>query len=81
MADSPDNSKKEETTCCSSGHGRGGRCCCSKALKVLILVLLGGIIGFLMGSHGSYGRHGWRHHCCDYSMSSVAPTPGKASSK
>jgi hypothetical protein len=71
MADTEDTSKKENKPRCSGGPGCGSRCCGSKALMVLILVLLGGIIGYLMGSHGSYGRHGWHHkHGCQMSMGS-----------
>ena len=71
MAETEDTSKKEIKPRCSDGPSCGSRCCGSKALMVLILVLLGGIIGYLMGSHGSYGRHGWHHkYGCQMSMGS-----------
>jgi len=69
--------EKEGKSCCSNGHG----CCGSKRLLVLVLVLLAGIIGYLMGSHGSYGRHGWHHHgygCPISMMGSSAPDKAPA---
>lgn len=46
--------KKEE---CKTGCG----CCCGKAIKALVLLLLGGVIGFLMG------RSGWHRGYCPLS--------------
>jgi hypothetical protein len=45
------------------------KCGCGawKALLVLILFLLGGVIGYLMGSHGGFCRHRW-HHLKGYPM-------------
>ena len=30
-------------------HSRGHHCCCGKAIAALVLLLLGGVIGYLMG--------------------------------
>ena len=44
----------KEETCC-----RPTKCCCGpKILAVAVLLLLGGIIGYLMGTRGGYYYHG-----------------------
>lgn len=61
---------KTEEKCCSKG-GCGGHCGCgAKMILAVVLLLLGGIIGYLMGSH--CGLH--RGMGCPYSMSIPAPT-------
>ncbi len=46
-------SNKEEG-CCSSGSGK---CCCyGKAVKALILLLIGGVIGYFFGHCGGMRR-------------------------
>ena len=46
--------KQEEGKSCDSKHG----CCCGKAMLVVLLFLVGGIIGYLMG----------QRCCCHKSM-------------
>ena len=48
----PKQEGEHEKTCCSSGC----RCCCAKAIGALILLLLGGLIGYLAGHCGSVKR-------------------------
>ena len=48
--------KKEEGSCCSDkGNCGGGHCCGGKALGLLALLLVVGVIGFLIG-RGHCGR-------------------------
>lgn len=43
---------KSGKSCCSSGCG----CCGGKALKALILLLVGGVLGYLVGGHCAYRK-------------------------
>jgi hypothetical protein len=50
-SNSMEEAKKEGESCCSSsgGCGCGGCCVAGKALIALILLLIGGFIGYLLG--------------------------------
>ena len=77
MPDMQNNSTKEGKSCCSGGHG----CCGTKRLLVLVLVLLAGVIGYLIGTRGSYGWHRWHHGgygCPMGMMGTSAPSPAPA---
>lgn len=59
MESGQEETKKE---CCgkSGSGGEGGcrkSCCGAKALAVLLIFLVGGIVGYLMGSHCSSSRY------------------------
>ena len=75
MADMEDKAKKDDKSCCSSGRA----CCGAKTLMVLVIFLLGGIIGYLMGMHCSYGGQGWHHKGYGCPMAMMG-TPGQAPS-
>jgi len=70
--------KTEKESCCESGGSCGccgRRCCSGKAAFVLVLLLIGGLIGYGMGRcHGS-------HWACPYSSMGapmgVQPSPSK----
>ena len=59
----------EKGGCCSSGCG----CCGGRAVKALILLLVGGIIGYLIGGHCAYMHKG----ACPTAMSTPANPPQK----
>ena len=61
----------EETKRC--GHGSGHCCCSLKAIGAILLILIGWMVGFLMGSHGGFCGKGKRD--CDYSMSGMSGCP------
>jgi hypothetical protein len=69
-----ENDKKKEKdgeeSCCSSGHGCGG-CggCGCRAILAVLLLLVGGLIGYVMGTH--CGMH--RYMSCPMGMSIPAP--------
>ena len=47
-----ENEKKPEGSCCSNqGCGSCGCRCGVKLIAAVVLLLLGGVIGYLMGSH------------------------------
>lgn len=54
-----ENTPKKQDKSCNDGHG-----CCSGKMTGLTLVLLAGVIGYLVGSHGGYRHHGWHHGAC-----------------
>jgi hypothetical protein len=75
MPDSQDSPTNER-----AGHHCQHGCHGSRALSVFTLVLLSGIIGYLIGSHGSHGRRGWHHHgygCPMVMMGTPSQTPSK----
>jgi len=53
-----DKDKKIEGESCCSTKGCGSGCggCGSKMIMALVLLLLGGVIGYLMGAHCRMGR-------------------------
>jgi hypothetical protein len=66
--DKKEGSEKEG---CCSGHGCG--CCGGKAIKMLIILLLGGVIGYIAGSRCPY-----HHGACPMPMTNTQPaTPSK----
>jgi hypothetical protein len=72
-----DNKSEKEDCCGSSGScGCGGhRCCSGKAALVLVLLLIGGLIGFCIGRHHSYGC-GF-HYGMNCPIMGAPTTPGK----
>jgi hypothetical protein len=64
--------KKEEGTCGKGGCGVHCGCCVCKAIKGLVLLLIGGVIGFFIGR--CCGRHGM----CPMPASASAPAAGAA---
>jgi hypothetical protein len=54
-----DKDKKDSEECCSSG-GCGSGCggCGAKMVMAIVLLLVGGIIGYLMGVHCGMHRMG-----------------------
>jgi|GEM_PF-2188682 len=72
---------KEGCGCGKSGCncGAGGcpcgaqKCCCKKAICSLVLLLIGGIIGYFAGSHCAYSRCHYQQMMCP--MGVVATTP------
>jgi hypothetical protein len=73
--DKKDEKGDKEEGCCGSGCGCGRHCCGGKAALVLVLLLIGGLIGYAIG-HCHSGR--WAH--CPYSgapMSAPQETPTK----
>lgn len=60
MESGQEETKKEccGKSSCGSQSGSRKSCCGAKALAVMLLFLVGGIIGFLMGSHCSSSRYG-----------------------
>jgi hypothetical protein len=63
-----DKKEESEKEGCCSGHGGCG-CCGGRAIKTLIIFLLGGIIGYLAGSRCPY-----MHGTCPYATTSPQPT-------
>jgi hypothetical protein len=63
-----DKKEESEKEGCCSGHGR---CCGGKMIGALILLLLGGVIGYLVGGHCS----GYKAGCPYTSMMSAPATP------
>jgi hypothetical protein len=67
--------KEESGKGCSCGSGggcgcgSGCRCCGGKAIKALVLLLVGGILGYLVGGHCA----GYRSMCPMAGMTSSAP--------
>ena len=64
-----DKKEGSESESCCSGHGGCG-CCGARAIKLLIIFLLGGIIGYLTGTRCPYFRGS-----CPMAMTSSQPTP------
>ena len=70
--------KKEEGTCGSKGGcGIHCGCCACKTIKGLVLLLIGGVIGF--GIAHCCRRHSWRHRMCrTCPMETVAPVQSES---
>ena len=65
---------KEEKECCKTGScGCGKSCCCARGLAAVVLLLLGGIIGYLIG--GNCHGKGWK--CPMMPMSAPMTPPAK----
>ena len=75
MESGQEESKKEccEKSSCGSQGGCRKSCCGVKALAVFLLFLVGGIIGYLMGSHCSSSRYA---ECKMGMMQSHCPSEG-----
>ncbi len=57
------NLDKDKDGCCN-GHSHCGRCCGGRAALALVLLLIGGLIGFGIGRcHSGYGRCVIPMHC------------------
>jgi hypothetical protein len=67
------DAKTEKESCCSSGKGCGcGKgCCAGKAAFALILLLIGGLIGYFVGHCGMHRGY------CPMPMSAPMVPPGK----
>jgi hypothetical protein len=67
MAEKEDS---EKGSCCSGG----GKCCGCKCVKALVMLLIGGVIGYLLGGHCAY-----RKGACPMTgmMSTTTTTPQK----
>lgn len=66
---------KKEECCDSKGCGCGKCCCAGKMALVLILLVIGGLIGFAIGHH-----RGWCHGMmapCPMSMGAPTAAPSK----
>ena len=48
------NKEEGKSGCCGSGSEKC--CCCGKAVKALILLLVGGLIGYFIGHCGGMKR-------------------------
>jgi len=68
--------KNDKESCCESsgkGCGCGKGCCAGKAAFALVLLLIGGIIGYFMGH-----CHACRMMRCSMGMSAPVTTPVNA---
>jgi hypothetical protein len=67
----PNKEDEAKGGCCS---GAGCHCCCAgKAIKALVLVLLGGILGYFVGGHCAKGSCPMSH----MTMNTPAEMPKK----
>jgi hypothetical protein len=80
MDDKKEEKKVEGTTdaCVSKGGcGMHCGCCACKAIKGLVLLLIGGFIGF--GIAHCYLRHSWMHRMCrTCPMETAAPAQSES---
>ena len=69
--ESSENEKKEECkkSCC------GSSCCCAKLFLAFLLLLIGGIMGYLVGKSSMNGCKYWKGIEC-YSASKSCPVTG-----
>jgi hypothetical protein len=68
--------KDEKGSGCKDGCGCGRGCCAGKAAFALVLLLIGGLIGFAIG-HRCGGYHCMVSPCPMGGMSAPAETPSK----
>ncbi|MBI1979166.1 MAG: hypothetical protein HYS58_00205 [Elusimicrobia bacterium] len=70
----PGNESKDESrknSCCSRGH-----CCCGKAIAAFVLLSIGGIIGYLLGTHCSMYKMACLSQKAQSNCPMVQPTQG-----
>jgi len=64
-----DKKVEGEEACCSGGSCGSGCGCGIRVIAAVVLLLLGGIIGYLMGAHCGYHKYAG----CPFTMANPAP--------